>query len=523
MPHFVTATYDGYERRLTRDRYVRDHYTGEAQEKAIINAEEVLDEYRHLVAATDDRALRDFLLREKALGLYLHRRIQGEHIVSYAERVKISRFPGHMAAIVDSFVSSIFAVEHNIQRTWAREDEQAPIGSFAEKDSLAHTLKHDLDGEGTAWLQAMRDAATRFTLEHRVWHLVEGVTGDTHERVLWIDEKDVRAFIERKGVIREAIIRERDDYRESLQVTADPTERYLYLWPDRYQRWEAAEGGGVTLIEEGQFEHTWYHDADRTIPCTPLQKVELGLKRDSARLLARGQNSLYNQLSDARHILRVANHPKLRGKDVSDEMFEHTAEALSRGDNILQGDWDFIGPDTQNARAAYEIYAEEVRSFYTENLQQFNDAAREVTATERRQEDQRGRQAYLTLLSNSLDELENRIMFFLAQATQPDRPDLWQVPEVNRSTDFAPQDPFTEANLIKEMMFGEDSTLPVPVAVKAQAVLDVARMLGYENVTFEEVEAEVEAAMQDQGVTNEIGRRMASLRQQINGGGDGSS
>lgn len=45
-------------------------------------------------------------------GSYLIRRSQGESASAFAERARITRFPSHMAALVDAYSGGIAAVEH---------------------------------------------------------------------------------------------------------------------------------------------------------------------------------------------------------------------------------------------------------------------------------------------------------------------------------------------------------------------------------------------------------------------------
>lgn len=499
---WVNLTHEEYKERARRFVYVRDHYTGDAKDKAVEKAGKLTDR------DTMDDAGRVTVVRDKK-ELYLYRRAQGESVDAYVERAALSKFPRHHAAVVDSFSGSIFAVEKKADRALDA------FGDLADPDSYAYRLWRNADGTGTNYPTMYKQAAGRFTNYKRVWYLVEE---DTFK---WLNETSVKNWRFEDGALVELLLEEVVDGRDSIKDEyEDPGERrrwvhYHLNGYDRYRIVKKEEGEELERIEDlsGLWKFTHYDDIDGTISTIPAGYIDLPIASEPGYSMAQDANYLYNLLSDVRNLLRVANHPKLTGA-VDDDQFEATALSLMRGSNLLQGPWEYISPSPENADTGYNIYKQEVRDFFVTSHQRYNDAAREVTATEARQDDQSGRQAYLVLLSGALDELENRVLFMLAQKQFPLDSTKWLDNSVERSTDFKADDSADFADRLMRRYF--DGPVPVGPTGLSNVTKTIAGLDGVE-VEESEIDGEI-AALETEREQQEAARREisdAALQQRL--------
>lgn len=445
---WIELVHEEYEARLERDTFTRDHYTGAAKDEAIKRASRLTD----TLARHDDGTVTG--KRDKN-DVYLYRRAQGESVDAYQERVKISKFPRHHAAVVDSFSGSIFSVEHKADRTLE------PFGEIEDPGSVAYKLWRDADGSGTNYTTMYKRAAGMFTNYLRVWYLVED------DRFTWLDSRHVRNWFYTDGVLSDVVVQEMVDGRADIKSEygkEDERTRYIHYHRDGWDRYRITQDDkGSRKMEKleddsGEWEYAHYNDAERTEVTVPVGYVDLPIDSETGFRMAQEANYLYNLLSDPRNLMRVANHPKLAG-DVDDDQFDNTAVSLQSGSNLLQGSWAYISPSAENMSLAYDIYRQEAEEFWVTSHQRYDNAAKEVTATEALQDEQRGRGAYLNLLSGALDELENRVLFLMAQKQFPTQPGLWLDASVKRSTDFAPVDMNAYTEMVSKRYF--DGALPI--------------------------------------------------------------
>jgi len=482
-------------------QFTEDHYTGAA-----------LD-----ISRAAARNLRSDIPRDKTgqlidtkLGstFYLWRRAQGESADAFVERTAISKYPTHMAAIVDSFSGSIFSVEQRAERNWGE------FGDVKDTTSLAHGFFTNADGKGTNWTTHFKKTSSLFTRFNRVWYLVET------DRIIFPDIMDVVNWREEDGRLVEVLVRENVDLRTSIiDEFRKDEERFVLYTIAGFDRFRVlVRDDGVRTIERieeesGAWDFLHFDSPDRVQPVLPIGFVDmLPIGSELGYMLAQGNNYLFNLLSDVRNIIRVANHPKLRGV-VSNEEFNNTEAALLRGANMLQGDWQYIGPPSENAGTGYTIYGDEVKEYYASSHQRFDNAARESTATEARQQDQRGRGSFLTLLSNQLDELENRALFLLNQKQFPERPEKWLDANVARSVDFKPFDSDQFAERLKTRYFGGGRAVPVGEEGQINAARQVAKLDGLD-VDDEQLVAEVQDIRDERAVGVEMSRAETAGAQQ---------
>jgi hypothetical protein len=148
---------------------------------------------------------------------------------------------------------------------------------------------------------------------------------------------------------------------------------------------------------------------------------------------------------------------------------------------------------------------------YDTAFQQLQDAAREKTATETRMKDQRGRQAFLTHLSDRAEEIERAWLWRLAQIESPGSPALWDVIEIERSRDYAPVNPNAEAKALKELYFpGKQTAVPASTQAKKEAALEIAKLQGVPEEDDEGLEAAITV-----GSGRPSDRRIAELQQTV--------
>jgi len=291
--------------------------------------------------------------------------------------------------------------------------------------------------------------------------------------------------------------KEMREVRASIRKKPEEVPVYTVYDIEGWTRYD--EDGDVIEDESGTWD-TPYVDRSGE-PILPIGVTHLPLPRDIALMMAEGANTLFNQLSSIYGYKRIAQFPKFAG-DVEDATFQAAAKRLMQGSNLLQGDWEWVAPPLDAVKAAHDIYKEDVREYYETSFQQLNDAARERTATEIRQQDQRGRQAYLTHLTRTAEEMENEWLWRLAQIAAPGSPDLWPNAQISRSTDFLPADPRAEAEADRALLFG-DEPIPATDATRAEAAQKIVAGLGYSVPDDEDLLAEVQAmrATQAPGAT----------------------
>lgn len=500
---WVEKTHEEYKSRVERDTFTRDHYRGRVKDKAVAQAATLNDTIRR----TDDGEV----IGKRATGeVYLWRRAQGESVDAYLERVRISKFPRHHAAVVDSFSGSIFAVENDAVRN------MDVFGKIDDARSFVYKLWRNADGMGTNYTTMFKRAAGRFTNYSRIWYLVET------DRFTWLDTECVRNwFYTDGGTLSDVIVQETVDGRGSIADDYPKKEervRYVHYhlegW-DRYRIEENDKGERRAVrIDEGSgiWDYPHYDDPTRTREVLPIGYIDIPFEEGvfPGYQMAQDANYLYNLLSDPRNLIRVANHPKLYG-DVEDNEFERTAVELQAGANLLQGKWDFIAPPAENMSLAYKVYRDEVEEFWITSHQRYENAARQVTATEALQDEQRGRSAYLTMLSGALDELENRVLFFLAQKQFPTNPSVWLDPYVERSTDFKPVNASVYNDSIQRRYF--EGPVPIgPTGLKNAARI-IAGGDGIE-IDDDEMEAEVDQMELEANQAAAAGAELQSLLQE---------
>lgn len=465
-----------YKERTRRAVYARDHYTGEVLEKVRdgIPAKKIERDHSKIpdgagIPVGSDRTGTLYAGKD----VYLYQRAQGEHIEAFRERAFVSRFPRHAARVVGSFLGRLDMVSERDERAWSLEDGRG-LGRPEDPASRMHALWRDFDGDGANYPACLTAAARTAMVENEVAYMMAPpVTDGAAPRLVLLRSEDVlNRYPLHSQYPAWVVLREGGDQRPADPRAKLPdglVERRVLITPERFDRFEI-EGDEVRYLESesGAWKMPIYRTPERGALRLPVRFVRLSHRPVSqgglhaGYQMALGANYLYNLLSDWRNNVRQVTHNLLTA-DVEDRAFENSKNALAEGHKVLQGAWAFIGPQPGYTAEVWAGYQDEVQAFYAESFQNYESVARERTATEVRQEQSSGQYAFLSLLAQLLDEIENDWLFLASQYLFPNDPDLWNAASVHRKKDFRPVDPHAEARALAEMLFSEAAP-PAPAS-----------------------------------------------------------
>jgi len=461
MSSWIEQTHPEYPDRVRRAQIAWDFFTGDALDVARRQADSMADGSSSTSDAETWRISSIAPInaptpgRGANLGTYLYRRSQGESPDAFKERARISRMPMFFNALVGSFVGSIRAVDDQAKRRYFDG-----LGSPDDLSSFWGRFTSDCDGSGSSIESVMDQIAVALTVDPYIWYAVLPPAEDTGTpRLVVFPTESVTNWMQSGAGLSEVVATERVDPRETLRDEINGfDERYVHYTLDGYERY-TVDGGTEKLLEDesAQWAFPIYTDVDRRYPRIPLAQSRLPLRYHVGYRVAQDNEALYNHLSDIRMMIRIANHPKLRGRDMEAVDFEATMKQIREGTNALLGDWDFISPDPANASVGYDLYEREVRSMFVSWFQMYNDSPKEITATQADIDDQRGRTAFLSILSQTLDDIENDVYFLASQMMLPGNPDTWRQTSVQRSTHFKPVSPHDLAQKQLAIMQGWSS------------------------------------------------------------------
>jgi len=463
---WVDRRHPEYDEEKKKREYARDHYTGAVQEHAIESARELAEfdlHYRSDPEKLTEQVSR--FMRGVSNIRYLYPRVQGESGLAFFERARITKYPGHMATLVDSYVGGVFSVEQNAEREWGDI-----LGTPDDPGTVMYNLWRDIDGTGLNWETCLYQDAGSMIVDGLVWYLADRRRPGDPLRVHTIDPDSVVQWREENGAVVEALLWEKSWRQDSLEFSEpEEIEYYVHYTTEGWIRYMIPPGKERRLVpvpgESGQWKMPIYTSPDKKQKRIPLGRVRLPVKRPLGYQMALDANQLYNLLSDARWLYRVLNHPRLAG-DVEDAQFERTMQYMAAGANGLQGKWDYISPPHENAASAYSTYRDEAREYYIVNHQRANQAAIEKSATEILYNEAAGRTAFLSLFAGAIDELENEKLFIASQIQAPNRPDEWLGSTVKRPRDFKPIDVERIADQRSTRFAVYANVLPVDLALE---------------------------------------------------------
>lgn len=381
---------------------------------------------------------------------YLHRKVQAETVEAFLERIYTSDPIMVFSTAVDSLNGIAYSTDDNTERDFG------DLGDPEDPSSTAYRIFHDADGSGTNWVPLMKQMGIKQTVLHRIWGLVDGIKETTYETEGGDTVSDVVGeatvhLIDPQSVVdwypnnnpTEVLVKEQADMRTSIMDSADrEKDTYMLYTLDGWSRWVDSEGS-PQMIDEG--EYTFYRDSERELRTLPIFPVEIPLPRDLGYLLSVKQNHLYNAKSIRDFSVRNMSFAFLQ--IVADEkQYDDIMADIKNGFRVLRKDPDASGehgyksPPSDYLSEAGEILDKDKQAFMESAFKTYGDAAKQVTATEIRQESRSGVEAFLNLLVTSLDEFENHVLFLMEQIYFPEDPSRWGKAFVKRDTDFTPKD-----------------------------------------------------------------------------------
>lgn len=424
---------------------------------------------------------------------YLIKRSQGETDEAYRERRRLASYTPYFLYAVISLAGDLFSQEEEgMVRTWQPEDAETGLGDPDEPGTVASILSDNYNGKGASIDTVMRRATVDLIATKTKWAVAEGTKKDDEDNR--IDEAAVEMvsplaadnWREEGGRLVEAKVVTRKDVRDSIKDDIDEARarRFTVYDLDGWTRYKLDEDDNEVEVASGEYE--FYMTSNQRQKRLPIFSVDVPVRGNPGYLAARQANSLFNGESAIDFSLWIASFAKLFA-DVQDEngnlasdLWDEFQEAIKNGQNVLPGaGHTYDGPPSNHIEAYQSRLDEKKADFYRTFFQSFADSAAEKTATEIRQERKQGVEAYLTLLTNAVEELENTAGFLLEQVYFPDQPDVWGQYNVTRSTNFELVDTEKRVeNMVKRFFPG--GKVPVDTETMTQAALRAIEHSGLE-------------------------------------------
>ena len=481
------------------------------------------------------------VLWEDYIDTYLIKRSQGETDDGYNERKSLADYTPFFAYVTESIVGRMFAVSDKNVRQWQGEQVQG-LGDPKEPGTPAFIMSNNADGLGTNWEVFWKQASIDTPVYSRLWFVVDPKT-DTRKQpaVRILNPLDVPDWYEPDGHLTQVKVSDNDFIRDGIFELSENDEQYLVYELDGWTRYrkryvqatDEKTGRDITkeIVEEVNSGAYYFEDRNGD-QMLPIFYVDLPLRRNSGYILSKKNNVIFNKESDRDWLERTSNYQKLVHYADDDE-FAQAAKRLSEGSNFIQGDKDashrteYISPDSAPATINRESLQQKIEHFLYVASKEYSDSAKEKTATERRLDDAEGVGAFLELLSSTIDEAENRVLWLLEQCYFPakvvslnESGDLvtqtelssnrqyWGQAFVERTKDFQPVDMAQMVKEIKETYFGIDA-IPANTEAKLQAAQTINEFYSIqadEDELRNAIESGTSAGVQQTDVDDELAR-----------------
>lgn len=392
---------------------------------------------------------------------YLHKRKQGETDEAYWERLNaILDYTPLLTRGCLTLAGMLWAVEYDARRSWSKDELAEGLGDPKADGTTMSILYHNADGKGTNWPIVWHEATIAAIAYTRFFVLVDGRRRGkdnqavSHARVRLFPPQAVpRPIYDDSGRLISCKIKHRTDAIRSQREESKMVDRYTIFYEDGFEHWTEDDDGNPVQVgkrtpyggsENPDFR---YLDRDRRTPILPIFEVRMPIPGNLGYIMAKKENAIFNQNSATDFQMYTSGFAKLFA-DVIDKdgkfdkaRFEAIVAQFKQGSSIIPGaENKYSAAPTDSLTAKRKILEEKTREFYTTFFQAYGDAASERTATEIRQDFRAGVEAFLTLLSSTIDEAENGALWRLEQIYFPDRPRVWGGASVKRSTNFQPVD-----------------------------------------------------------------------------------
>ena len=416
---------------------------------------------------------------------YLIRRAQGESIEAYAERVTLASYQPDFFNGVSTLTGMLFANESCVKRTWER-DEVTSLGDPADEDNEFGKMWRDVDGAGENYESFLVRVAMHLIAYGELWVIVEGWKKDGSESItpqlrLIPPQMVLRTMYTDEGKIASIKVRSYiDKAGNDHEAKSEAKEIYTIYMPEGYQLWEHKEGKPSLISDElvpyGQ--DFVYEDRNSNI-VPPIFRIRLPFDNLIGYQLARKANELFNLESGLSFQLFISNFSKFltdtvdKDGEVNDKLHNEISDMKAAGVNVLPGkDSKYVSPPLTDANIKSLIIEKKRNDFYTSFFQAYNDAAREKTATEVKQDFAFGPQAILSVLATCMEECENEILYRLEQAFLPDKRELWGIANAMWNKDFSQvTDPQKRMDKIADKVFS-GGKLPVDDETRFEVLIE---------------------------------------------------
>jgi len=454
---------------------------------------------------TRDAYTADLLDSEKISG-YLVRKSQGESPEAYNERCQLADYTNHFATLVEELAGMIFAVEAKANRTYSDEDGNG-LGQHDDLDTPIGRLYQDADGRGNGWLTVFKQMAIELVHSMKGWVVADATAESPMVRIF--PALSVPNWKYDAEGLSDVILKESADVRGSIMDEPGQEDRYVHYHRDGWTRYRITkdESGNESeqVLEEGFWPRGFEDPSGR--PALPIFPISLPMPRQVGWIMAKKCIAIFNRESERDNLLRTANFPFLviPGDEVH---FTAQTKGIEKGGRALQSyvgeegiaDPSFIAPDSGPATVATDVLKRKVEEFYYTGFKEYGDAAREKTATEIRHEVAQGVGAFLQLLKAALDDAENGALWRIEQIEFDDR-GKWFNSRVERSEDFAIEDPQVLAEKLASRYLGKDQAVPIG---KKGVISLVQQLAGYDGLTVSETELEAAVNLHELGAWSKI-------------------
>jgi len=423
---------------------------------------------------------------------FLPKRAQGESKESYDDRVKNVDPEMLFPMLIGSLAGQIHAIEPEMVRVSQPEGVEG-LGLWQDAATPAGKMWRNADGDGLNYPVHWRTFTTKLMYYMTMWVYVDGkkiVEDEKGKRVEkepsihFIDPQKVPRFGTKNGrktwvMVSHKEMEGGEEPDSDQKIVEKRTIYHLDGWK-RYRK-EKDENGrdewtddfAGDQLAEGSYE--FYETKEKKRKTLPIFCVQIPMDQYLAYLLAVKSMRLMGKESERDHLVRYASLIT-KVDESSPAVYEEHKMQQREGEYTHNYDPGsklyFASPPMDPAKENREIIKEKRENFFRVAYQQLNDQAAQVTATQIRQQSRGGVEAYLSLVSTTLDEAENKALFLREQIEFPGKPDMWGHAMAQRSTDFLPADPDEKDKMLREMYFSADA-----IPATENMLLDAAKEL----------------------------------------------
>jgi hypothetical protein len=403
-----------------------------------------------------------------------------ERISQYVDRVATSDPVDHMYRIVNTIVGILSSAEADANRTWQEENEDIGLENHSTGD-VASRMQDNADTSRTNWLDKWEEVLRQLLIFDKTYVLVEGLSEDGNDdaKVKTIDPRNVVNKRHDDGRLVEVLVRNTQTVQAPLREGEGQRTEEIYILYDLegWQKYRKQEDTVIPVTEKQEYE--FYETADREQPRLPIIEVEHDLPTSFGLRLAKRTNTIFQKISERDHAQRTM-HTNMFVVDTEDDAFRNIRRTVAQNGSLIQGDGGFENPSSEPVDSANQVIQEKVEGLYVDFFLDYGNSGVQKTATEIRQDFQTGLEALLQILATSLDKAESEALFLIEQIYFPENPSVWGQADVERTTDFQPEDPAKMAEQILSNLFPVDGP-PMTPEIKARLASKVYDWVGIDH------------------------------------------